>query len=130
MKAIYTAVLTPKEHGGYFCRIPDLPGCLTSGKDLADALTNAQDAANVWMLESEDEGKECAPIATPQNQVSREDGDICALVQVDTEAYRRAIDTRAVRKNVSLPAWMAKRAEASGINCSQVLQDALRSMLR
>lgn len=38
-------------------------------------------------------------------------------------------DTRAVRKNVSLPAWMATMAERRGVNCSQILQDALRQLL-
>ena len=45
-----------------------------------------------------------------------EPGDICTLVAVDTDRYRRETDTRAVRKNVSLPAWMAYQAEQRGIH--------------
>ena len=38
-------------------------------------------------------------------------------------------DTKAVRKNVSLPAWMVNLADKRGINCSKVLQDALLTIL-
>lgn len=48
------------------------------------------------------------------------------MIRVDTIAYRALTDTRAVRKNVSLPAWMVNLADRQGINCSQLLQDALR----
>ena len=54
---------------------------------------------------------------------------LMSLVRVDTIAYRSLTDTRAVRKNVSIPAWMATRADKLGINCSKVLQDALRQQL-
>lgn len=51
------------------------------------------------------------------------------MIQVDTIVYRAQTDTKAVRKNVSLPAWMANLADMRGINCSQLLQDALRVRL-
>jgi post-segregation antitoxin (ccd killing protein) len=54
---------------------------------------------------------------------------VFTVVQVDTIAYRALTDTRAVRKNVSLPAWMADLADKRGINCSQVLQEGLRARL-
>ena len=38
-------------------------------------------------------------------------------------------DTRSVRKNVSLPAWMSIMADKRHINCSQVLQDGLLQRL-
>ena len=53
----------------------------------------------------------------------------CYIIRIDTLAYRAATDTRAVRKNVSLPAWMAALAEKRGVNCSQVLQDGLIQLL-
>ena len=38
-------------------------------------------------------------------------------------------DMRAVRKNCILPSWLNYRAEAAGINFSQVLQNALMKEL-
>lgn len=129
MKGVYSAVFTPKENGtGYYCRVPDLPGCVTTGRDEAECLDLIQDAANLWLLGIENDGR-AVPAATPLAAVPREPGDLVTLVSVDTERYRRENDSRAVRKNVSLPAWMAFQADQRGINCSQVLQDALRQVL-
>ena len=129
MKGVYSAVFSPKENGtGYYCRVPDLPGCITTGRDEAECLDLIQDAANLWLCDIEKDGR-VIPAATPLSEVPHEPGDICTLVAVDTDRYRRETDTRAVRKNVSLPAWMAYQVEQRGINCSQVLQDALRQVL-
>lgn len=129
MKYLYTAVLRPNEDGTkVYARVPDLPGCITTGRDITDAMEMIEDAASVWLVVAEDEGDEI-PSASPQDQVPHEAGDILSLVRVDTIAYRAQTDTRAVRKNVSLPAWMADLAEKRGINCSQVLQESLRLRL-
>lgn len=34
-------------------------------------------------------------------------------------------NSKAVRKNVSIPAWLDQRAREDGLNLSKVLQDAL-----
>lgn len=129
MKGVYSAVFTPKENGnGYYCCVPDLPGCITTGRDIAESLDLIQDAANLWLCDIEKRGQS-VPVATPLSDVPHEAGDICTLISVDTDKYRRENDSRAVRKNVSLPAWMAYQAEQRGINCSQLLQDALRQAL-
>ena len=124
MKYIYSTIIDPKEEGvGFMARIPDLPGCVSSGKDLSEAIEQISDAASVWLVCAEDEGLPI-PSPTPQSEL-RTDNGICSLIQVDTLAYRALTDTRAVRKNVSLPAWMANMADKRGINCSQVLQEGL-----
>ena len=129
MKGVYSAIFTPKENGhGYYCRVPDLPGCITTGRDEAESLELIQDAANVWLYDIEKEGREI-PSPTPFSNIPMEAGEIRTLIAVDTDRYRMEHDNRAVRKNVSLPAWMAYQAEQRGINCSQVLQDALKRVL-
>lgn len=129
MKYTYTAVFTPTEDGTeYYAKVPDLTGCVTTGESLEDAIEQITDAASGWLVVAEDEGLEISA-ATPQNDLPHEPGALLSLVQIDTIAYRAMTDTRAVRKNVSLPAWMATLADKRGINCSQVLQDGLRAML-
>lgn len=129
MKYIYSAMFTPNEdHTKYFASIPDLPGCVTSGRDLHDAIDQITDAASGWLVVAEDEVLPI-PAATPQEKISHEAGCIFSVIQVDTIAYRAMTDTRAVRKNVSLPAWMAALADKRGINCSQVLQEGLTAKL-
>lgn len=123
MKYIYTATIH-EEDGKFYCRVPDIPGCVTTGKDLPEAIEMITDALALTLTCREDDD---LPMIAPSRQedVPHEPGDICTLVQVDTIAYRSLTDTRAVRKNVSIPAWMANRADKLGINCSKVLQEAL-----
>lgn len=129
MKYIYTAVLTPTGEGDrHFARVPDLPSCITTGENLADALEMITDAASGWLVVAEDKGMPIVP-PTAQRDIPHEDNAILSIITVDTLAYRAETDTRAVRKNVSLPAWMATMADKRQINCSQVLQDALKERL-
>ena len=129
MKYIYTALFTPIEDGsGYYAKVPDLPGCITTGNSLSDAIDQITDAMSAWRVVAEDEGEPIAP-PSPQEKLSVDAGTICSLISADTIEYRAQTDTRAVRKNVSLPSWMVRLADKRGINCSQVLQDALRTLL-
>lgn len=125
MKYLYTAIFTPIEDGtGFYARVPDLPGCISTGSDLPDAIRQISDAMSVWLVTAEDEGLSI-PAATRQSDLSISPDSACSLIVADTLAYRAKIDSRAIRKNVSLPAWMAALADKRGINCSQVLQDGL-----
>jgi predicted RNase H-like HicB family nuclease len=129
MRYIYTAVFTPIEDGsGYYARIPDLPGCITTGSSLSDAIDQITDAASGWLVVAEDEA---LPISEPtaQDIIETAPGDSVSLISIDTIAYRALTDTRSVRKNVSLPAWMSAMADKRNINCSQLLQDSLMSKL-
>lgn len=128
MRMIYTATLTPMEDGtGYYARVPDVPGCVTTGGDLPSALDNIHDALAGCLCVLEDE-KQPLPAPRPPEAFAYAPGVAYVLIDVDTLKYRMETDTRAVRKNVSLPAWMASMADQRGVNCSQVLQDALRSL--
>lgn len=127
MQYLYTAVFTPFADGsGYEACIPDIPHCVTSGHDLPDALRMVADAASLMLVDMEDDHLP-TPQATPPQQFRAPEGSITSLVCLDTDQYRRINDARAVRKNVSIPAWMNRLVEQNGINCSQILQEALRS---
>lgn len=128
MRYTYTAILSPTPKKVY-AKVPDLPGCVTTGRTVQEAASLIADALALYLVSSEDDGS-VIPSPTPQQEIPRDPDDVLTLVTVDTLAYRAKTDTRAVRKNVSLPAWMVKMADAQGINCSKVLQDALRTQLR
>jgi DNA-binding transcriptional MerR regulator len=52
----YKAVLTPDlEAGGYTVEVPELPGCLTEGDDLAEAKRMTRDAIELWLSVAEPE---------------------------------------------------------------------------
>lgn len=129
MRYMYTAFFVPNDNGTkFYCRVPDLPGCITTGDSIDDAIEMITDAASGWLVVAEDEGNDI-PAPTPQCDLDIPEHATCSIIRIDTLAYRAATDTRAVRKNVSLPAWMATLADKRGVNCSQVLQDALIQLL-
>lgn len=129
MKYTYTATFNPIEDGsGYYCRVPDLQGCITTGSSINDAIDMITDAASLWLVCAEDE-KLDIPAPTPQDQLHCKQGGFISMIQIDTLAYREEIDDHAVRKNVSIPAWMDNLATKRKINFSQVLQDGLRKIL-
>ena len=70
----------------------------------------------------------------PHKDITRgtfyEDGkSVLSLVDVDLAAYRRMLDNKTVRRNVTLPNWLNQEAEKSHINVSKVLQEALMAKL-
>lgn len=127
MRYVYPALLQPDD-GGYSVTFPDVEGAITCGDNLSDALEMAQDALSLILVHMEDSGAKL-PAPTKMDDVSKEAGDIVTLVLADTDAYRRTINTRAVKKTLSIPQWMNEAAEEKGVNFSQVLQDALRAKL-
>jgi antitoxin HicB len=44
-----TSLLPAEEGGGYLIEFPDLPGCISDGDTLAEAIENGQDAVQCWM---------------------------------------------------------------------------------
>lgn len=125
MTYIYTAIFTPIEDGnGFYAKVPDLPGCITTGSSLSDAIDQITDAMNAWLVVAEDEHLDI-PEPTPQPNLQIDSESSCAFIKADTLVYRAQTDTRSVRKNVSLPVWMLNLADKNNINCSQLLQNAL-----
>ena len=122
-----TAVFIKKGNKVY-AKVPDLNGCITTGKDLIDAMDQMADAMAAWLCTAEDENLPI-PAPTAQSKIKHNKDDMLSLIKADTLAYRAATDTRAVRKNVSLPQWLFLLADRKHINCSQVLQEALLAKL-
>lgn len=124
MKYIYPAIFTKEDDGGYLVEFPDLPECYTDGDSLAEAFENAEDALALMMWNLEEKK---APIATPSNpaDITPPAGAIVSLVKADTLPVRKMNDTRAIRKNVTIPGWLNTIACENNINFSQLLQNAI-----
>ena len=64
----YTVLLLPDaEEGGYTVRVPALPGCVTEGDTLEEALENAREAIVLYLEALEDMGR-----AAPEERVAPE----------------------------------------------------------
>ncbi|MCM1542194.1 MAG: type II toxin-antitoxin system HicB family antitoxin [Blautia sp.] len=133
MKNIYPVYFT-RTDTVVLVEVPDLE-ILTEGKDMMDAVEMARDAIELKCVSMEDDGLEIPlPSETSALNVSSgtfaEDGEtIISLVDIDSGEYRKKIDTKMVRKNVTIPSWLNYEAEHAGINVSRVLQEALMNTL-
>ncbi|MCM1253697.1 MAG: type II toxin-antitoxin system HicB family antitoxin [Clostridium sp.] len=133
MKNVYPVLFT-KTNTIILVEVPDLE-ILTEGKDMADAIEMARDAIELKCVSMEDDGMEIPmPSMIDSLDINKgtfaEDGEtVISLVDIDSGEYRRKIDTKAVRKNVTIPSWLNYEAEHAGINVSRVLQDALMKVL-
>ncbi len=56
--ARYTVILYPEEEGGYSVLVPALPGCVTQGETVEDALAMARDAIELYVETLSDRGEE------------------------------------------------------------------------
>lgn len=124
MKYVYPAVFT-EENGQYLVSVPDLSGCHTFGDDLNEAIEMARDAMAMWLCIAEDKNEE---IPQPSMGLVFNTGFI-SFVDVDTIEYRKQTNNKAVKKTLSIPSWLNSQAERSGINFSNVLQNALMEQL-
>ena len=48
-------VLEPSEEGGYTVYVPSLPGCISEGETVEEALTNIKEAIELYLEPVEDE---------------------------------------------------------------------------
>lgn len=126
MVLIYPAVLYPFSDGsgGYVVEFPDLPGCVTEGKNLEEAILMGTDAASGWVLDELEEGNE-VPKASDYKDIEFRDGGMVNLFTLDMDSYAEKYGEKSVRKNLTIPAWLNTFAEKNNINFSQVLQEAL-----
>ena len=111
-----------EDDGSYTITYPDLPGCISEGKSLENALYMAQDVLNMWLGYKLEEG-EALPAPTAIQQVKPGPGEFVNLIRGVVR------DNQAVRRTVSIPKWMDDQVSAAGISLSKVLQDALKTRL-
>lgn len=133
MKKIYPVIFTQTE-GCILVEVPDLE-ILTEGKDMQDAVEMARDAIALTIVTLEDMGT-VIPEPTKMKDISILNGTFAdagegflSLVDADITEYRRKLDAKPVRRNVSLPGWLNYEAEKAGVNVSRILQDALINVL-
>lgn len=130
MKLVYPACFYPlEERAGYCVEVPDLPGCVTQGNSLADAIIMAVDAASGWILDELEDGNTIPKPSKYSDIVLDDENGFVNLIALDMDAYAEKHGDKAIRKNCTIPAWMNTMAEKANINFSAVLQEALTERL-
>ena len=134
MKYTYTAIFKPEpseETPGktlFGVAFPDLP-CHTCGDSLSDAIEMAQDALCLCLYHREQDGKDI-PLSTPPQEIKVSGDEFITAIAVDTDEYKRFFGNQAVRKSLTIPAWLNTEAEKAHVNFSSVLQEALKEKLQ
>lgn len=130
MNYIYPAIFYSEPDGRYSVIFPDLNDLATYGNTLADAYAMAQEACGMYLFNALKDGEEL-PAATPLDQVAPDDSSaLVNLIGVNLDAVARAYDDKAVKKTLSIPAWLNTACDELGINYSKVLKDALIARLQ
>ena len=113
---------------GISIEFPDLPGCLPCADTTEDAFRNAREALGLHLFGMEQDG-EPIPEPTPIQQLAPEDGAVVSMVEVFMPAIRERMNTKVVKKTLTIPAWLNALVLENGVNFSQVLQEALKARL-
>ena len=115
------------EDGGFWVEFPDLPGCVTEGDSIAEAVAEASSALGGFLCSRMARSLEL-PAPSDLRAIATEGDDFASIVIADPLAFQKR--TKAVKKTLTIPEWLNEAAEARHINFSAVLQQALINQLQ
>ena len=128
-----------KEENGYSVIFPDLNYLGTCGDSVEDAFAMAVDCLAgylYWQQQDNERVPEPSKLSEIDVNSLMEELEIeCEeffvnMVTVDVKEYAKVHFEKAVKKTLTIPAWLNKLALEQGVNFSQVLQDALKERLK
>lgn len=126
MKLLYPAIFTPFDDGnGFTVEVPDLPGCVTEGENLIEAIEMGTDAASGWILGEIEDGN---GFPAASDEIKAPDGSFVNLLVLDIDSYAEQYGNNAVRRNITVPAWLDAYAKKNHLSLSKVVQDTLLSL--
>jgi len=125
-KHFYPVIFHKEETGSYSVFVPDLPGCNTEGENLEVAYGMASDAIGLYL---EGMKEEEYPVRSDPKDIAVKDNEFVVLVEFNKLEYDKKNNTKAVKKTLTIPAWLNERAEKEHVNFSSLLQEALKEKL-
>lgn len=134
MTLIYPVIftVTHDKKDTYLIEIPDIKG-MTEGHGLEDAYRMARDYIGCALYDKQDnlipEASVLSDIDVKKGEFAGEGDSFVSLVDLDIDVFRRKMNKKSVRRNVSIPAWLNQAADEAHINVSRVLQEALMEKL-
>lgn len=125
---IFPAVFEPGAKKGYTVTFPDLPGCITEGDSMEEALHMAKDALELHLYGMEKDG-DIMPAPTSPEKLKIPEKSFVSLIEIWMPVIRDEMQNKAVKKTLTIPKWLNDVAEKNNVNFSQVLQSALKEYL-
>ena len=130
LKLVYPTCFYLENDGKYSVDVPDLLGCVTQGVNLAEAIEMAVDAASGWILNTLENGEKLPEASNLEDIILEYDNGIKSYIMLDIDSYAEKYGDNAIRKNLTIPAWLNTMAEKHNINFSRILQEALQTELK
>ena len=125
----YPAVFST-DGDGWEVFFPDIDNAFTAADTLEEAILEARYVLEDIMYMREQE-KDDIPTPTPLDKVRAKQGDIVQLVVASMPEVRRQFRQKAVKKTLTIPAWMEEELKKrDDINVSQLLQQAIKHELQ
>ena len=125
-KVSYLAIMERSDEG-YSVYFPDVPGCISWGKDLEEAQIKAREALDLHLY-----GLVAANERLPEASASvkiQNPTDIVCLISTYPQIFKERFENKKVKVNVTIPNWLKNQAVAEKVNFSQVLELSLKEML-
>ena len=139
MLSVYPACFFKEDDGCYSVVFPDLNGLSTCGQDFNEAFEAATDCLAGYLYTSEKEG-EVIPSPSIITEIDiallagelevTVEGAFINMVSVDVEVYAKKKFEKAVKKTLTIPAWLNKAAMERHLNFSKILQEALMEKIK
>ena len=89
MEYVYPAIFDPNDDGSFTITYPDLPGCISEGKTLPNAMFMAQDALAQWLGYLLDK-KQIIPTASDIKKINPSGDKFVSLVWVNLSEKKLA----------------------------------------
>lgn len=125
----FPAIIEKEEHN-YSVYFPDLPGCVSSGKNIQEAIKESKEALafHLWGMEQDNEA-----IPVPSNYEDLKEkisaNNILCYIDVNMFNIRKEMNNKPIKKTLTIPWYLNELAEKQRINFSQLLQTALKERL-
>jgi len=125
---VYVAKFLYEDNGTISVFFPDLPGCYSAAETLEEAIRNAKEAMGLHLYCMEKDGEEI-PAPSSLRDIKLEKNEAAHVIDIFMPPMRERIKNRFVKKTLSLPAWLADKADEAGVNFSKIFQNALMDYL-
>ena len=126
MKLAYPAIITYcEDDNSYSVEFPDLPGCVSGGFSLIEAIEMGVDAASGWILTEIEDGNVIPKASDPREINIADDKSFINMLVLDMDSYSKKYSSKCIRKNITLPKWVNTLAEKNNVNFSQLLQNTI-----
>lgn len=123
----YPAILDDSENpkGMYTVTFPDVPGAISQGMGVPEAMANGSEALGLMLY-----NEEKLPNVSDIKEIQKENqGSLVTMIFSDLDEAKKHVKTPMVKKNTTIPGDLAQKAEEAGINFSKTLTEALEQKL-